>query len=206
MDELTPIQARVLGCLMEKKETTPDQYPLTLNAVRTACNQKSSRSPVTSYHEGEVGHAIRELEGMDLVREEWGARVTRYHHMVNRALGLHSPGIALLCCLMLRGPQTLGELRTHTHRLHEFDELDDVQYALDRLINNEPPLVTPMPRQTGQKEGRYAHLLCGTPRLPEPASQPVARQAGGLEARVAQLEAEVASLTARLNALEGNTD
>ena len=127
MIELTPIQVRVLGCLMEKKETTPDQYPLTLNALRNACNQKSSRFPVTNYTEGEVGHTIRELEGMDLAAEAWGSRVARYEHKVNQALGLHSKGIALLTTLMLRCSQTLGEWRTHSHRMYEFDDLDDVQ-------------------------------------------------------------------------------
>ena len=117
MDTLTAIQVRVLGCLMEKKEATPDQYPLTLNSLRNACNQKSSRYPVVNYSEGEVGHAIRELESMDLVREQWGARVPKYEHLANKAMNLHSKGIALICVLMLRGPQTLGELKTHSHRL-----------------------------------------------------------------------------------------
>lgn len=167
MIELTDIQARVLGCLMEKKETTPDQYPLTLNALRNACNQKSSRLPVTNYTEGEVGHTVRELEAMDLVSEVWGSRVSRYEHKVPRALGLHSKGIALLTTLMLRGPQTLGELRTHCHRMHEFDDLDDVQYALQKLAEGELSLVTALPRQAGQKEGRFAHMLCGEPEMPE---------------------------------------
>ena len=174
MNKLTPIQARVLGCLMEKKETTPDQYPLSLNALRNACNQKSSRDPMMNLNEGEVGHAVRELEGMKLVSEAWGSRVSRYEHTVPQAMGLHSPGIALLSTLMLRGPQTLGELRNHSHRLHEFDDLDDVQYALGKLAEHEPPLVTPLPRQPGQKEGRFAHLLCGEPELPEPAAAPAA--------------------------------
>lgn len=169
MTEMTPIQVRVLGCLMEKKETTPDQYPLSLNALRNACNQKSSRFPVTNYTEGEVGHTIRELEGLGLAAEAWGSRVARYEHKVPQAMGLHSKGIALLTTLMLRGPQTLGELKTHCHRMYEFDDLDDVQYALQKLAEHEPPLVTPLPRQAGQKEGRYAHLLSGEPDIPEPA-------------------------------------
>jgi len=166
LNELTPIQARILACLMEKKESTPDQYPLTLNALRNACNQKSSRNPVVNYNAGEVGHAIRELEAMGLVREEWGARAPRYEHLANKGLNLHSKGIALICTLMLRGPQTLGELRNNSVRLFEFDDLDDVQYALNQLLNSEPPMVTALPRQTGQKEGRFAHLLCGEPEIP----------------------------------------
>ena len=106
MNELTPVQARVLACLMEKAETTPDQYPLTLNALRNACNQKSSRNPVVDYSEGEVGHALRQLESLDLVREEWGARVAKYRHQAGKTLDLHSKGVALMATLMLRGPQT----------------------------------------------------------------------------------------------------
>jgi len=177
MIELNPIQVRVLGCLMEKKETTPDQYPLSLNALRNACNQKSSRSPVTNYTEGEVGHALRELEGMDLAGEVWGSRVARWEHKVPQALGLHSKGIALLTTLMLRGPQTLGELRTHSHRMYEFDDLDDVQYALQKLAEGELSLVTALPRQAGQKEGRFGHLLSGEPEYeaaaaPAPVASP----------------------------------
>ena len=116
MNNLTPIQVRVLGCLIEKKETTPDQYPLTLNALRNACNQKTSRDPVVNYSEGDVGHCLRELEALDLAREEWGARVPKYQHLANKALNLHSQGIALIGTLMLRGPQTLSELKTNSHR------------------------------------------------------------------------------------------
>jgi len=176
MTELNAIQVRVLGCLMEKKETTPDQYPLTLNALRNACNQKSSRDPVTAYTEGEVGHAVRQLEALRLVAENWGARTARYEHRVPQVLGLHSPGIALLATLMLRGPQTLGELKNHSQRLHAFDDLDDVQFALDKLAQREEPLVTALPRQPGQKEGRYAHLLAGEPDIPEPARSAPARR------------------------------
>ena len=203
MDTLSPIQVRVLGCLMEKKESTPDQYPLTLNALRNACNQKSSRYPVVNYTEGEVGHTIRELESIGLVREEWGSRVHRYEHLANKALGLHSKGIALICTLMLRGPQTLGELKNHSHRLFEFEDLDDVQFALQHLIDQEPSMVTALPRQPGQKEGRYAHLLSGEPDIPDPVARPVtAGKSTELERRVAELETELASLRDRLAALE----
>lgn len=210
MTELTPIQVRVLGCLIEKKETTPEQYPLTLNALRTGCNQKSARDPITNYTEGEVGRAVRELEGMGLAREEWGARVPRYDHQAGKAWNLHSPGLALMATLMLRGPQTLGELRTHAHRLHDFDDLDDVQFALGKLMEHEPPLVTALARQPGQKEGRYAHLLCGEPQMPAAARPARAApgadiSASGLEARVDQLEVVVAALERRLDALEGRS-
>ena len=203
MNTLTPAQVRLLGCLMEKKETTPDQYPLTLNALRNACNQKSSRHPVVNYSEGEVGHTLRELEALGLVREEWGARAPKYEHLANKVLKQHSKGIALLCVLMLRGPQTLRELKTNSHRLFDFDDLDDVQFALSHLIENEPPMVAALPRQPGQKEGRFAHLLSGEPDIPEPALQPAAASTG-LAARVAELETELQTIRARLAALEDN--
>ena len=193
---------------MEKKESTPDQYPLTLNALKNACNQKSSRDPVGSYTEVEVGHTIRELEAMGLVREEWGVRVPRYEHLANKGLNLHSKGIALICTLMLRGPQTLGELRNHSHRLFEFEDLDDVQYALEQLLDLEPPMVTALPRQPGQKEGRFAHLLCGEPDIPafshNVTSPPVAtgRSSTELEDKVARLETELEEIRVRLEAIE----
>jgi hypothetical protein len=188
---------------MEKKETTPDQYPLTLNALRNACNQKSSRYPVVNYSEGEVGHTIRELEAMDLVREEWGARVPKYEHLANKALNLYSQGIALICVLMLRGPQTLGELKTHSHRLFEFDDLDDVQFALKHLLELEPPMASALPRQSGQKEGRYAHLLCGEPDIPEPIlTTTVPSSSTGLAVRVTELETELEEIRDRLKAIE----
>ena len=203
MDTLTAIQVRVLGCLMEKKESTPDQYPLTLNSLRNACNQKSSRYPVVNYSGGEVGHAIRELEAMDLVREQWGSRAAKYEHLANKGMHLHSKGIALICVLMLRGPQTLGELKTHSYRLFDFDDLDDVQFALQHLIDHEPSMVTALPRQPGQKEGRYAHLLSGEPDIPAaPEYSAPATPSSELEARVAELEAELEVLQSRLTALE----
>lgn len=202
MEKLTPIQVRLLGCLMEKKESTPEQYPLTLNSLRNACNQKSSRWPVTAYTEGEVGHTIRELEALDLVREEWGARVPKYGHRVSKILNLHSKGLALMCALMLRGPQTLGELKNHTYRLFEFDDLDDVQYALKTLLEHEPPLAAALPRQAGQKEGRYAHLLCGEPDVPATTVIPSAAPSPGLETRVRRLELALEAVKKRLEIID----
>jgi len=189
MNELTPIQARVLGCLMEKKETTPEQYPLTLNALKNACNQKSARNPVTAYKEGEIGHTLRELESLGLVSEAWGSRVAKYEHQAGKTLQLQSKGLALLCPLMLRGPQTPGELKTNAHRLYDFDDLDDIQYTLQRLAEHDPPLVVALPRQPGQKEIRYAHLLCGEPDIPEPVAY--TPSSGSLAGRVEALEVEV---------------
>lgn len=203
MNELTPIQARVLACLMEKKETTPEQYPLTLNALKNACNQKSARNPVTAYNEGEIGHTLRELESQGLVREAWGARVAKYEHQAGKVLELQSKGLALLCPMILRGPQTPGELKTNTHRLYEFDDLDDVQYMLQRLTEHEPPLVMSLPRQPGQKEVRYAHLLCGEPDIPEPAAYVAAVQSpGSLGGRVDALEQEVETLKQEIESLK----
>ena len=204
MTELTPMQVRVLGALMEKKETTPEQYPLTLNALRNACNQKSARNPVVAYTEGQVGHTVRELEGLGLVREAWGARVAKYEHQAGRALGLQSKGLALMCALMLRGPQTLGELRTNTQRLYEFGDLDDVHYVLERLAEHDPALVVCLPRLPGQKEARYAHLLGGEPDLADfaaAAPTPSAPVDDDLSARIAVLEAAVDELRRELAAL-----
>ncbi len=207
MKKLTPIQVRVLGCLMEKKETTPDNYPLTLNALRNASNQKSSRSPVTSYDQGEIGHTIRELEALDLVREQWGSRAPKYDHRAGVVLKLHSKGIALMCTLMLRGPQTLGELKNNSHRMFAFDDLDDVQYALNNLAECEPPLITPLPRQPGQKEGRFAHLLSGEPDVPAaPMANATPAPVPGLETRIAELESELADLRDRLTIVEKLVD
>lgn len=202
MEELTPMQVRVLGCLMEKKETTPEHYPLTLNALRNACNQKSSRYPVTAYTEGEVGHTIRELESMELVREEWGTRVPKYGHRAGKALNLLSKGLALTCVLMLRGPQTLGELKNHTHRLFEFDDLDDVQFALQTLFDHDPPLAVAVAKQPGQKEGRYVHLLSGEPDISAIAVTVTASPPSGLEARIEELEFELEMLKERLDKIE----
>jgi len=202
MNELTLIQTRVLGCLIEKKETTPDQYPLTLNALRNACNQKTTRNPVTSYTEGEVGHTLRELESLGLVREVWGARVAKYEHQAGKILQLQSKGLALLCPLMLRGPQTLGELKTNSHRLYPFDDLEDVQYMLQRLVEHEPALVISLPRQPGQKEDRFAHLLCGEPDIPEPIARPGGTPVDdSLIERVESLESQLESLQIEVDRL-----
>jgi hypothetical protein len=193
MTVLTPIQVRVLGCLIEKKETTPEQYPLTVNALRTACNQKTARHPVTAYTEGEVGRTVRELLALGYASEAWGARTARYEHLAGKVLGLQGKGLALLCPMMLRGPQTPGELKTNAQRLFEFPDLDDVNYALQRLAEHEPPLVMALPRMPGQKEVRYVHLLGGEP---DPA------ELEALAARSAETDNPGAGLAARVDALE----
>ena len=144
------------------------------------------------------------------MRQEWGARVHKYQHVVGKVLDLHRRGIALLCTLMLRGPQTLGELNSHSQRLFEFDDLDDVQFALQNLVKHEPPLVTDLPRQPGQKEGRYGHLLSGEPDIPPIIDRPVrasstAQGDSALEARILQLETELEAVKQRLGAIETNS-
>ncbi len=197
--DLTPIQVRVLGALVEKKETTPDQYPLTVNALRNACNQKSARLPVTAYTEGEIGHTLRELMDKDLVREIWGSRAARYEHRADKVWKLYSRSLALVCVLMLRGPQTLGELRGNSQRLFEFDDLEDVKLVLEHLI--EAGFVIALPKQPGQKEGRFAHLLSGEPEIPEPVAHtaPASRaRRDELLERIEALEARVAELEEKL--------
>lgn len=206
---LTPIEVRVLGCLIEKEATTPDQYPLTQNALVSACNQKTNRDPVARYQPGEVGHALRELETRGLVHRAWSARADRYEHRFGDGYEVLSKGVAVLCVLMLRGPQTPGEIRARTQRIHAFDDTDDVEYVLERLAERESPLVRRLPRGPGQKEDRFVHLLAGEPELPPtPAvraapSTPAASARSALEDRVAELEEQVAQLSVRLAALEG---
>ncbi|MDJ0657526.1 MAG: YceH family protein [Xanthomonadales bacterium] len=194
-DELTDIQARILGCLIEKEGTTPDQYPLSLNALKNACNQKSNRFPVVNYYEGEIGQALRRMYDLRLVSEESGARTPRYRHHAPEVLGVLKKELAVLCVLMLRGPQTPGEIRGRCHRLFEFDDTDDVVYVLQRLMERDHPYVMQLPRQPGQKEERYAQLLCGEPDLSDlPAPAPRRSTSSELEQRVEQLEEEVARL------------
>jgi uncharacterized protein YceH (UPF0502 family) len=198
--ELIPIQVRVLGCLIEKQETTPDQYPLSLNALCNGCNQKSARFPVTDYGEGEIGHTVRELESMGLVRETWGSRVPKYEHQAGKALNIHRKGLALLCPLMLRGPQTLGELKSHSQRMFPFEDLDDVRFAVERLATHEPPLVMALPKQPGQKEGRFVHLLAGEPDID--AMLATRQQKPAQAGRIEQLEAAIESISVRLAEIE----
>ena len=187
--DLTAIQARILGCLVEKEATTPDQYPLTLNALKNACNQKTNRFPVSNYYEGEIGRNLREMGDLRLVSEVWAPRAAKYKHHMEEVLEILGKGKAVLCVLMLRGPQTAGEIRSHCHRIHEFDDIDDVEYELERLSERDPALVTALPRQAGQKEERYMHLLAGPPDPCALVAAPAARSS--LAERIEQLETEV---------------
>jgi uncharacterized protein YceH (UPF0502 family) len=214
---LSPTEARVLGALIEKEITTPEYYPLSLNALVNACNQKNNRDPVTALDEVEVRQALHGLETERLAAPVRGdTRVAKYEHRVQEVFNFTRGEIAVLCVLLLRGPQTPGELRGRTERMYKFDELSDVQTVLQRLIAREPaPLVKVLPRQPGTKEARYAHLLSGDIETFEPPAQSTAYASATsyssssshseedpeLKERMAQLEAEVAILTRELSEL-----
>jgi hypothetical protein len=195
---LTEVQARVLGALIEKEITTPDYYPLSMNALLNACNQKSNREPVTELDEDTVRQALHGLDDKGLAGAVRGseARVTKYEHRFSEAYNFGRREVAVLCVLLLRGPQTPGELRGRTERLYGFDELSDVQSTLQKLIERDPPLVRILPRQPGTKESRYMHLFCGDSFVPEANQESVS--AGGnrmdAEPRLLQIEEQLADL------------
>jgi uncharacterized protein YceH (UPF0502 family) len=200
---LTPAEARVLGCLIEKKELTPDVYPLTLNAAHAAANQKTAREPVMALEQMEVHRALKLLEQKGLVRQVFGSRVERYEHLAAQRFSLTSPQIAILGLLLLRGPQTAGELLARSERMARFQSGEELREELDMLIGKRPPLVQEIGRGPGQREDRYAHLLSGPVDVAALAAQrgPSAMPASDLEARIQALEEEVAALRARLDAL-----
>lgn len=215
---LTPVQVRVLGSLIEKEITTPDAYPLSLNALVNACNQRSSRDPVLELTEGEVREALHALEEIDLVTVLQDARVPKFEHRARTVFSLRRDQTAVMCLLMLRGPQTPGELRARSERLYTFDEIASVQSTLERLAarGSDPennlqttvattPLVMLLPRQPGARESRYMQLLGGRPDAviasapffpshPQDAPEPE---------RIARLEAELARITETIATLEG---
>jgi uncharacterized protein YceH (UPF0502 family) len=204
---LTPIEARILGSLIEKQATTPETYPLTANAIVVACNQKTNREPTMELEPGEVGHALREMTGKGLVRIVDGARAQRFEHKFATTFSVTSRQQALLAVLLLRGPQTLAELHTRGERLGAPADLDDVRQTLERLMQRAPALVVNLGRAAGQREDRYMHLLCGPVSAADfaggadEAVSPSKRS--GLEARVEALEAEVEALRRELDALRG---
>ena len=222
---LSPAQARVLGALVEKEVTTPDYYPLSLNALVNACNQSSNREPVMRLDDEELRLALRRLEDHGLAGRARGAdgRVTKYEHWLGEAFNFTRAETALMCVLLLRGPQTPGELRSRTDRLHRFDEISEVLAGLQKLMEREPALVAVLPRQPGTKESRYAHLLSGTveaatatenatvsrepvhhaPRTPTdyPAHEDRISQ---LESTVAELQQKVEALNRKIDDLFGN--
>jgi uncharacterized protein YceH (UPF0502 family) len=196
MHDLEPAELRVLGCLIEKQRTTPDVYPLSLNALRGACNQSTNRDPVVDYDEPTIRDALQRLSRRGWVRlaSGPGSRAVKYRHLFDGELGLDDAEISVLAVLMLRGPQTPGELKLRTERLHAFESLAAIHETLETLVGRE--LAVRQERRPGQKEERYAHLLGGG--LPEPAgaAEPVA---GNLEARVARLEQQIAELMEALD-------
>lgn len=193
---LHPMEVRVLGSLLEKEITTPEYYPLSLNALVAAANQKSNRDPVLHLDEGTVEEALTSLrdKGLLLAISGAGSRVPKYGHRISEKLNLGRRQLAVLCELMLRGPQTLGELRTRAERMHRFDDLAEVESVLDNM----PELVVKLPRRPGEKEARYAHLLSGPPAVSEaePATPAPAQpdRIGVLEGEVGQLRAELENL------------
>jgi uncharacterized protein YceH (UPF0502 family) len=184
---LSDVEVRVLGSLIEKEITTPDYYPLSLNSVVAACNQSSNRNPVTHFDEDTVARAADSLREKKLVHlvDRGESRVTKHRHVLYEAMNLSRPAIAVMCVTMLRGPQTVGEIRTRSNRLYDFSSLEEVETTLNSLLSGVSPLIVRMPRQSGQKEVRYAHLLSGEVRLTEPETEPD---------RIGKLEKEVDDL------------
>jgi hypothetical protein len=210
---LTPLcalEARVIGCLIEKEITTPDQYPLSLNALVSACNQKTAREPVLELEPAEVQNTVDGLMRKHLVsdRSGYGGRVPRYkHRFCNTDFGtlrLSAEELGIVCVLLLRGPQTPGELRTHTQRLCDFNDVEAVEAVLQALMSRaEGPFVARLPRAPGERESRYAHLFCGPiESVPEPRTTATRTGAETLGARVERLEALVAELRAEFDALK----
>lgn len=203
--DLSDAEARVLGCLVEKEITTPEYYPLSLNTLMHACNQKSNRDPLMNLDEDAVRRALRALGEQFLTRSAGGdSRVPKYEHRLAETFNFTRPETAILCELLLRGPQTPGELRSRAERMHSFDDLSVVHTTLKHLMEREPPLVMLLPRQAGMKEARYAHLLSGNREAPGPHSNQVASVQAVRETatssstsdqeRVAKLENEVEGL------------
>lgn len=209
--QLNQDEVRVLGCFIEKEMTTPEYYPLTLNALTTACNQKSNRDPVVAFDETTVVRALDRLRHLGLAMQAGdGGRVPRYKHALSVKLYLEPEELAVLAELMLRGPQTLGELRARADRMHSLKNLEEVEIILKHLAERKEPLVMQLPRQPGRKECRYAHLLAGVPEIGEEAAAP-APEAATLRVRaenerLSALEAEVAELRAELENLKGQIE
>ena len=196
MDQtLTEAEVRVLGSLIEKEITTPDYYPLSLNALMAACNQSSNRNPVVHYDEDTVAQAADLLREKKLVHliARGESRVNKYRHVLYEAMNMGRPDIAAMCILMLRGPQTVGEIRTRSNRLYDFTSVEQVETTLNGLMAAVPPLVVRLPRQMGQKEVRYAHLLSGEVEMSALEAEPEARPEIDPD-RIGKLEREVADL------------
>lgn len=206
---LTLLEARILGVLVEKEKITPDAYPLTLNSLASGCNQKTSRDPVMSVSESEIQAALEELRSRVLVLETYGAsgRVLRYTQNFGKVYGLPAASVALLAILMLRGAQTVSELRANCERLYRFDDASSVEAYLEELAERSSgALVIKLPKQAGSREHRWVHLLCGEPNLPADGgrvSTTGSSSHAALEERVARLEQELAELRERIDRIAG---
>ncbi len=201
---LTPTEARVLGCLMEKELTVPENYPLTLNALTLACNQKSNREPTMQLEMGEVGRTAKILEQNKWLDIQFGDRADRYKHRTRQQLQLEKSHQALLTVMLLRSPQTLNELKVRTKRMVDFEDEASLLENLSNLIERESPLVQLLPKGLGQREDRFTHLLCG---VVEPVPRPKnTREPSQLEQRIAALEQQVESLTTRIDQLTHSDD
>jgi uncharacterized protein YceH (UPF0502 family) len=201
---LNAAEARVLGSLVEKDITTPDYYPLSLNALINACNQKNNREPVTNFDEETVRLALRNLSDKQLAGMARGAegRVAKYEHRLQEVYNFTRPETAILCVLLLRGPQTPGELRGRGERMHRFEDLDEVLSGLQQLMRREPPLAKPLGRRPGTKEIRYAHLLSGDVEAWEPPAEMASSGVTDENERVAHLEAQVSALQSEVAELK----
>jgi uncharacterized protein YceH (UPF0502 family) len=194
---LNDLEARVLGALMEKQLTTPDAYPLTLNSLVLACNQKTSREPISNLESGEVQRCLSQLQDRKLIEIDYGSRASRYDQRLSRVLSIDKATQAVLNVMLLRGPQTLVELLTRTQRMFEFENTEKLEEKLDQLCAKTHPIVIRIPRQPGQREDRYMHLLCGKPDMTAIAamsSNPRKMSSTELEDRVEKLEAQVENL------------
>lgn len=207
---LTPTEVRILGCLIEKETTTPDYYPLTLNALTNACNQKSNRNPIVSFDETTVVRGLEELQRKGLTEKIYKAdsRIPKYQHLFRKKYRISPQEVSVLCVLMLRGPQTTGEIRARTERMYKFQGIQDVEGVLNILIEKQPTLVLKLPRQIGRKEGRYMHLLSGEPDIQDtdPPVEAATLQVQAENERIAKLEDEVATLRGDLDALKKGFD
>ena len=199
--ELNEVECRVLGCLIEKENTTPDYYPLTLNALTNACNQKTNREPVVDYSEEWVEQALDSLRDKNLVYVLYGSgsRTAKYKHLAPKYFELELPEIAVLCVLLVRGSQTLGEFNQRTSRIYEFSGLDEVNQTIEGLIRRETPLVVKLPKQPGQKEVRYAHLLSGEIDLENLVLTPQTPHIQAKSERLEKLEEKIESLKKELD-------
>ncbi len=198
LPSLNAVELRVLGSLIEKSKTTPDYYPMTVNALTAACNQKTSRKPVVDYDEETVISALNSLKSQSIVSTAVGGsiRAVKYKHNFTTVYPLTDGELALLCLLFLRGPQTPGELNTNSARLHEFRSLEGVHDALNKLMNSASPYVKELPRRAGQKETRFIHLLGDTTNFEEDETheEPVRKNVSDLEARLTAVELELAEV------------